>query len=75
MSAKRDNAPMDWTPTGAAQVCDCDSSTIADDMRFAWRALGVADMLAPLREPRALLAALGGGLVLLGAMLELSILA
>ena len=40
---KSNNAPSDWNPTGAAQVSASDSTTLADDLKFALRAMGLRE--------------------------------
>lgn len=70
------NAPVDWSPQGAAQKSTEDSTTFADDARFAARALGAGELLAPLselRDPRTLLAFLGAWLVIVGMFLTLAL--
>ena len=71
---EKNNAPMDWTPAGAAVKSTDDFTTFADDARFAWQALGVGELLTPLselRDPRTLLAFLGSWLVVVGMFLTL----
>lgn len=73
---EKNNAPGDWNPKGAAQKSTDDFTTFADDMRFAWQALGVGELLAPLsdlRDPRTLLAVLGTWLVVVGMFLTLAL--
>lgn len=75
MKAKN-NAPVDWTPAGAANKCGNDSSTFLDDMRFSWRAFGAGELFTPLselRDPRTLLAILGTWLVVVGMFLTLAL--
>ena len=76
MMAQKENAPVDWSPQGAAQKSTEDSTTFADDARFAARALGAGELLAPLselRDPRTLLAFLGAWLVIVGMFLTLAL--
>ena len=76
MMAQKENAPGDWNPMGAAQKSTDDSTTFADDARFAWRAMGAGELLAPLselRDPRTLLAFLGAWLVVVGMFLTLAL--
>lgn len=75
MKAKN-NAPKVGSQTGAAIKCGDDSSTFLGDMRFAWRAMGAGELLAPLselRDPRTLLAFLGAWLVVVGMFLTLAL--
>ena len=76
MMAQKETAPGDWNPMGAAQKSTDDSTTFADDARFAARALGAGELLAPLselRDPRTLLAFLGAWLVVVGMFLTLAL--
>ena len=73
---EKNNAPRDWKPKGAAVKSTDDFTTFADDARFAWRALGVGELLTPLnelRDPRMLLALLGAWLVVVGMFLTLAL--
>lgn len=72
MKAKN-NAPVDWTPAGAANKCGNDSSTFLDDMRFSWRALGAGELLRGIGEPRELLGLIGVALVGIGWLLLLGV--
>ena len=76
MMAQKENAPKVGSQAGAAQKSTDDSTTFADDARFAARALGVGELLAPLselRDPRTLLAFLGAWLVIVGMFLTLAL--
>lgn len=76
MMAQKENAAEDWSPMAAAQKSSEDSTTFADDARFAARALGAGELLAPLselRDPRTLLAFLGAWLVVVGMFLTLAL--
>lgn len=67
---KSNNAPSDWNPAGAAYESASDSTTLADDWKLAWRALGVREVLDDLRDPREwALALFGGSMVVLGFLL------
>lgn len=73
---EKNNAPGAWNTKGAAQKSADDFTTFADDARFAWRALGVGELLAPLselRDPRTLLSILGAWLVVVGMFLTLAL--
>ena len=69
----RNNAPVDWSPQGAAQKSTDDSTTFADDARFAARALGVGELLEGSSTPRRLLGSLGIAMVGVGWVLLLGI--
>ena len=76
MMAQKENAAEDWSPMAAAQKSTEDSTTFADDARFAARALGAGELLAPLselRDPRTPLAFLGAWLVVVGMFLTLAL--
>lgn len=76
MMAQKENAAEDWSPMAAAQKSTEDSTTFADDARFAARALGAGELLVPLselRDPRTLLAFLGAWLVVVGMFLTLAL--
>ena len=73
---EKNNAPGTWNTKGAAVKSTDDSTTFADDARFAARALGAGELLAPLselRDPRTLLAFLGAWLVIVGMFLTLAL--
>lgn len=73
---KKENAPKVGSQAGAANKCGNDSSTLAEDMRFAWRAFGAGELLTPLgelRDPRTLLSFLGAWLVVVGMFLTLAL--
>ena len=75
MMAQKENAPGDWNPMGAAQKSTDDSTTFAEDARFAARALGAGELFEGLSTPRQLLGSLGiamagiGWVLLLGVVL------
>ena len=74
--AEKNNSPGDWNPMGSAIKSTEDSTTFADAARFAARALGAGERLAPLselRDPRTLLAFLGAWLVVVGMFLTLAL--
>lgn len=71
--AKKNNAPGDWNPMGAAQKSTDDSTTFADDARFAARALGVGELFDGASTPRRLLGSLGIAMVGVGWVLLLGI--
>ena len=73
---EKNNAPGAWNTKGAAVKSNDDFTTFAEDARFAWRALGVGELLAPLselRDPRTLLSILGAWLVVVGMFLTLAL--
>ena len=61
--AEKNNAPGDWNPMGAAQKSTDDSTTFADDARFAARALGAGELFEGVSTPRRLLGSLGIAMV------------
>lgn len=69
----RNNAPVDWSPQGAAQKSTEDSITFADDARFAARALGAGELFEGASTPRRLLGSLGIAMVGVGWVLLLGI--
>lgn len=71
--AKKNNAPGDWNPMGAAQKSTDDSTTFADDARFAARALGAGELFEGASTPRRLLGSLGIAMVGVGWVLLLGI--
>lgn len=71
--AKKNNAPGDWNPMGAAQKSTDDSTTFADDARFAARALDAGELLEGASTPRRLLGSLGIAMVGVGWVLLLGI--
>lgn len=71
--AKKNNAPGDWNPMGAAQKSTDDSTTFAEDARFAARALGAGELLEGASTPRRLLGSLGIAMVGVGWVLLLGI--
>lgn len=70
---KKNNAPGDWNPMGAAQKSTDDSTTFADDARFAARALGAGELLEGASTPRRLLGSLGIAMAGVGWVLLLGI--
>lgn len=70
---KKNNAPGDWNPMGAAQKSTEDSTTFADDARFAARALGAGELFEGASTPRRLLGSLGIAMVGVGWVLLLGI--
>lgn len=73
MMAQKENAPVDWSPQGAAQKSTEDSTTFADDARFAARALGAGELFEGASTPRRLLGSLGIAMVGVGWVLLLGI--
>lgn len=73
MMAQKENAPGDWNPMGAAQKSTEDSTTFADDARFAARALGAGELFEGASTPRRLLGSLGIAMVGVGWVLLLGI--
>lgn len=71
--AEKNNAPGDWNPMGAAQKSTDDSTTFAEDARFAARALGAGELLEGASTPRRLLGSLGIAMVGVGWVLLLGI--
>lgn len=69
----KNNAPVDWSPQGAAQKSTEDSTTFADDARFAARALGAGELFESASTPRRLLGSLGIAIVGVGWVLLLGI--
>lgn len=69
----KNNAPGDWNPMGAAQKSTEDSTTFADDARFAARALGAGELFEGASTPRRLLGSLGIAMVGVGWVLLLGI--
>lgn len=69
----RNNAAEDWSPMAAAQKSTEDSTTFADDARFAARALGAGELLEGASTPRRLLGSLGIAMVGVGWVLLLGI--
>lgn len=70
---ERNNAPVDWSPQGAAQKSTEDSTTFADDARFAARAFGAGELFEGVSTPRRLLGSLGIAMVGVGWVLLLGI--
>lgn len=71
--AEKNNAPGDWNPMGAAQKSTDDSTTFAEDARFAARALGAGELFEGASTPRRLLGSLGIAMVGVGWVLLLGI--
>ena len=71
--AKKNNAPGDWNPMGAAQKSTEDSTTFADDARFAARALGAGELFEGASTPRRRLGSLGMAMAGVGWVLLLGI--
>lgn len=69
----KNNAPVDWNPQGAAQKSTEDSTTFADDARFAANALGAGELFEGLSTPRQLLGSLGIAMAGIGWVLLLGI--
>lgn len=69
----KNNAPGDWNPMGAAQKSTEDSTTFAEDARFAARALGAGELFEGASTPRRLLGSLGIAMVGVGWVLLLGI--
>lgn len=67
----KNNAPGDWNPMGAAQKSTSDSTTFAEDARFAARARGVGELFEGASTPRLLLGSLGIAMVGVGWVLLL----
>lgn len=70
---EKNNAPGDWNPMGAAQKSTEDSTTFAEDARFAANALGAGELFEGLSTPRQLLGSLGIAMVGIGWVLLLGI--
>lgn len=66
---KSNNAPSDWNPTGAAQVSASDSTTLADDLKFALRAMGLREEFAGMGPGEFALSLFGGAMATLGCLL------
>lgn len=73
MMAQKENAPGDWNPMGAAQKSTEDSTTFAEDARFAANALGAGELFEGLSTPRQLLGSLGIAMAGIGWVLLLGI--
>lgn len=69
----KNNAPVDWNPMGAAQKSTDDSTTFADDARFAARALGAGELFEGASTTRRLLGSLGIAMAGVGWVLLLGI--
>ncbi len=69
----KNNAPVDWSPQGAAQKSTDDSTTFAEDARFAARALGAGELFEGASTPRRLLGSLGIAMAGVGWVLLLGI--
>lgn len=73
MMVQKENAAEDWSPMAAAQKSTEDSTTFADDARFAARALGAGELFEGASTPRRLLGSLGIAMVGVGWVLLLGI--
>lgn len=73
MMAQKENAPKVGSQAGAAQKSTEDSTTFADDARFAARALGAGELFEGASTPRQLLGSLGIAMVGVGWVLLLGI--
>lgn len=62
----RNNAAEDWSPMAAAFESGADCTTFADDLRFAWQALGFAGLFEGMTARQAAGAAFGGVLAMVG---------
>ena len=69
----KNNAPQVGSQAGAAQKSTDDSTTFADDARFAARALGAGELFEGASTPRRLLGSLGIAMVGVGWVLLLGI--
>lgn len=69
----KNNAPKVGSQAGAAIKSTDDSTTFADDARFAARALGAGELLEGASTPRRLLGSLGIAMVGVGWVLLLGI--
>ena len=69
----KNNAAEDWSPMAAAQKSTEDSTTFADDARFAARALGAGELFEGASTPRRLLGSLGIAMAGVGWVLLLGI--
>lgn len=70
---EKNNAPGDWNPMGAAQKSTEDSTTFAEDARFAANALRAGELFEGLSMPRQLLGSLGIAMAGIGWVLLLGI--
>ena len=73
MMAQKENAPKVGSQAGAAQKSTEDSTTFADDARFAARALGAGELFEGASTPRQLLGSLGIAMAGVGWVLLLGI--
>lgn len=71
--AEKNNAPKVGSQAGAAQKSTEDSTTFADDARFAARALGAGELFEGSSTPRQLLGSLGIAMAGIGWVLLLGI--
>ena len=71
--AEKNNAPGAWNPMGAAVKSTDDSTTFAEDARFAARALGAGELFEGASTLRRLLGSLGIAMVGVGWVLLLGI--
>ena len=72
MMAEKNNAPQVGSQAGAANKCGNDSSTFAEDLRFAFAAMGAGELLqgGGMRE---IPSVLGASALCLAALLALGI--
>lgn len=70
---KKENAPQVGSQAGAANKCGNDSSTFAEDLRFAFAAMGAGELFEGASTPRRLLGSLGIAMVGVGWVLLLGI--
>lgn len=73
MMAQKENAPKVGSQAGAAIKSTDDSTTFADDARFAARALGAGELFEGSSTPRQLLGSLGIAMAGIGWVLLLGI--
>ena len=71
--AEKNNAPMDWTPAGAAVKSTEDFTTFAEDMRFSASAFGAGELFEGLSTPSQLLGVVGVAMAGIGWLLMLGI--
>lgn len=62
---KKENAPMDWTPAGAAKM-QPDCSTLAEDLRIAAQAFEIGELFRGLTAREALLSVAGSAMLVAG---------
>lgn len=66
MMAEKENAPQVGSQAGAANKCVNDSSTLAEDLRFAAQALGIGELFCGFTAREALLSAAGSAMLVAG---------